>query len=50
MCLWVSGPPSQQKAYKALLASEAKAHNTSGRGAIGAVHFINDGLRLERDQ
>jgi len=48
--LRVPGPPTQGKAYKALLASEAEAYGTSGHDAIGAVHFINDGLRLERDQ
>jgi len=50
VCFWVPGPPTQQKAYKALLASEAEAHDTSEHDAMGAVHFINDGLRLERDQ
>ena len=49
-CLRVPGPPTQQKAYKALLASEVQAHDTSEHDVIGAVHFINDGLRLERDQ
>lgn len=46
----VPGPPTQEKAYKALLASEIQAHATSRHGVIGAVHFINNGLRLEHDQ
>jgi len=49
LCLRVPGPPTQAKAYKALLASEAQAHDTLGHNVI-AVHFINNGLRLERDQ
>lgn len=43
------GPPTQAKAYKALLAAEMEAE-LSGSGAIGAAHFVNNGLRLERDQ
>jgi hypothetical protein len=43
------GPPTQGKAYKALLAAEVKTMNTSS-GAVGAVQFINNGLLLERDQ
>ena len=43
------GPPTQSKAYKALLAAEMAAE-LSGSGTIGAAHFINTGLRLERDQ
>jgi hypothetical protein len=45
----VPGPPIQEKAYKALLAAEMEAE-LSGNGAVGAAHFINNGLRLERDQ
>ena len=48
-CLRVPGPPMQAKAYKALLASEAQVHDASGHDVI-VVHFINNGLRLERDQ
>ena len=43
------GPPTQEKAYRALLAAEWKAAS-SGSGTVGAVHVINNGLRLERDQ
>ena len=43
------GPPTQGKAYKALLAAEMEAKPT-GNGAVGAAHFINNALRLERDQ
>jgi hypothetical protein len=43
------GPPTQGKAYKALMAAEVKTMNTSS-GTVGAVHFINNGLHLERDQ
>jgi hypothetical protein len=43
------GPPTQGTAYKALLAAEMEAE-LSGNGAVGAAHFINHALRLERDQ
>lgn len=43
------GPPTQEKAYKALLATEMEA-TVSASGTVGASHFINNGLRLERDQ
>jgi hypothetical protein len=45
----IPGPPTQEKAYKALLAAEMEAE-LSGSGTVGAAHFINNGLRLERDQ
>jgi hypothetical protein len=48
-CLRFPGPPTQEKAYKALLASEVQAHDTSEHDVM-VVHFINNGLRLERDQ
>jgi hypothetical protein len=44
-----SGPPTQAKAYKALLATEMQAE-LSGSGIVGPAHFINGGLWLERDQ
>lgn len=43
------GPPTQEKAYKALLASEV-ARDTPRHDVIRAVYYINNGLRLERDQ
>ena len=45
----LSGPPTQAKAYKVLLAEEMQAE-LSGSGIVGPAHFINTGLRLERDQ
>lgn len=44
-----SGPPTQAKAYKALLAKGMQAE-LPGSGIAGPAHFINNGLRLERDQ
>lgn len=44
-----SGPPTQKKAYKALLTAEMQAE-LSESGIVGPAHFINNGLRLERDQ
>ena len=43
------GPPTQEKAYRALLAAELEAA-ISGSDTVGAAHVINNGLRLERDQ
>jgi len=45
----ITGPPSQDKAYKTLLEKEVE-NEFSGKGHIGDAHFINVGLRLERDQ
>ena len=45
----LSGPPTQAKAYKALLSAEMQAE-LSENGLVGPAHFINNGLRLERDQ
>ena len=38
----------QEKAYKALL-SEVQTHDIAGHD-VTAVQFVNNGLRLERDQ
>jgi hypothetical protein len=45
----IKGPPTQAKAYKVLLEKEIE-NQFSGRGNFGDAHFINTGLRLERDQ
>ena len=45
----VLGPPTQEKAYKMLLQKQLE-DALSGKEKFGIVKFINDGLRLERDQ
>ena len=45
----LSGLPTQEKAYKALLSAEMQAE-LSESGVVGPAHFINNGLWLERDQ
>ena len=45
----VLGPPTQANAYKVLLRNQL-AGGVFGTEKIGLLNFINNGLRLERDQ
>jgi hypothetical protein len=44
-----AGPPTQDKAYKSLLLQELE-NRSSPNKSVGRIQFVNDGLRLERDQ
>jgi hypothetical protein len=44
-----AGPPTQDKAYKSLLLQELE-NKSSPNKSVGRIQFVNDGLRLERDQ
>ena len=49
----MAGPPTQEQAYQFLLQQELENIEVSESSAnkfAGKTHFINDGLRLERDQ
>ena len=45
---FLTGPPTQGKAYKTLLQQELES--ASSTMLFGKTSFVNDGLGLERDQ